>query len=159
MARLVRGKIAYPEFWNALRAKTGITASDDELAARWIRDYEEDFRVKETVEKARAKGYKTCVCTNNNGIRLPALIKKYGLNDIFDCIVSSHEVGHTKPEREIFEALLNGLGVKPEELVYSDDNPDRLKGAQELGIEAFVFHDFGQFLKELEKRGVMIGKM
>lgn len=154
MAQLVRGQITPSDFWNKVREITGITASDEELAVRWIRDYEVDEKVRESVLKAKQKGYKTCVCTNNNPIRLPPLVEQFQLNDIFDVIVSSHEVGHTKPNKEIFLALLEKLEVEPQELLYSDDNPERLQGAKDLGIETFVFENFNQFTEELLKRGI-----
>ena len=154
MAQLVRGQITPQDFWNAFRRITGITATDQELTDRWIRDYEVDANVRNAVLTAKAKGYKTCVCTNNNAIRLPRLIEQYNLDDDFDVIVSSHEVGHTKPEKEIFEALLKQLGVEPNELVYADDNPDRLAGATEMGIQTFVFENFDQFVTKLKELGV-----
>jgi putative hydrolase of the HAD superfamily len=129
-------------------------ASDDELAKRWVRDYEVDQKVLEAVKEAKRQGYKTCVCTNNNPIRLPLLVEEYKLNELFDSVISSHEVGFTKPDPKIFEALLQSLGIKGEELIYSDDNPDRLKGAMDLGINTFQFHDFEQFVSELKKLGV-----
>ncbi len=157
MAQLVRGKITPADFWNKVRTMTGITASDEELANRWIRDYEVDERVKAVVLKAKAQGFKTCTCTNNNGVRLPRLVERYRLGDVFDVIVSSHETGFTKPSKEIFLALLEKLGVSPQELIYSDDNPARLSGAKEIGIQTFVFQNFDQFMDELKKRGVNLG--
>jgi putative hydrolase of the HAD superfamily len=154
MAKLVRGQISPADFWNRVREITGIVAGDDELAKRWVRDYEVDQKVLEAVKEARRQGYKTCICTNNNPIRLPLLVEEYKFNELFDSIISSHEVGFTKPDPKIFEALLQSLGVKGEELIYSDDNPDRLKGAMDLGIITFQFHDFEQFMSELKKLGV-----
>ncbi|MDB4984694.1 MAG: hypothetical protein JWM20_873 [Patescibacteria group bacterium] len=154
MAELVRGQISNEDFWNKLREATGITASDQELSERWVRDYEVNQDVRNAVLKAKELGYKTCVCTNNNAIRLPILSKRFNLNNDFDVIVSSHEVGHTKPNKEIFEALISRLNVEPEELVYSDDNPDRLQGATDLGIRTFVYESFEQFLTDLKSFGV-----
>lgn len=154
MAQLVRGQITPKDFWNKVREKTGITATDDELTARWVRDYEVNQNVKDVVLKAKEKGYKTCVCTNNNAIRLPVLSDTFNLAGVFDVIVSSHEVGQTKPHREIFEELLKRLNILPEELVYSDDNPDRLEGAATIGIRTFVFKDFSQFMADLNGFGV-----
>lgn len=154
MAQLVRGQISTTDFWNRLREITGIQATDTELTERWVRDYEIDKSVLEGVMSAKSQGYLTCVCTNNNGIRLPILIERYGLNSLFDVIVSSHEVGTTKPNKEIFQTLLDRLGVKGEELIYSDDNPERLLGAKELGIHTFQFHNFEQYLGELQKLGI-----
>lgn len=159
MSKLVRGQIRPEEFWQSLRDKTGITATDKELTERWVKDYEVDEKVKDAVISAKRQGYITCVCTNNNAIRLPILVERFRLNDLFDNIVSSHNVKHCKPEKEIFEALVTGARVKPEELVYSDDNPDRLKGAEELGIKTFQFHNFEQFLSKLNEFGVNLGSV
>jgi putative hydrolase of the HAD superfamily len=156
MASLVRGEITNEEFWNRLREDTGITATDQELTERWVRDYEVNQDVRTAVLKAKELGYETCVCTNNNGIRLPILMERFQLHNDFDVIISSHQVGHTKPEKEIFEELIKALGIEPEELVYSDDNPARLHGAQELGTQTFVYENFDQFLGELKKLGVTL---
>ena len=154
MAQLVRGQISPSDFWNRVREITGITASDEELTERWVRDYEVDKNVLDAVKNAKSNGYKTCVCTNNNGIRIPILIERYNLSSLFDVIISSHEVGATKPNKEIFQALLTKLDVAPQELVYSDDNPERLLGAKELGIHTFQFHNFEQYLNELNNLGI-----
>lgn len=154
MAQLVRGQITPQKFWEKFLELTNINATPQELTDRWIRDYEIDEEVLNAVKSAKEKGYKTCVCTNNNAIRLPLLIEKYKLNELFDVIVSSHEVGFAKPDKLIFQALLDKLKVQPEELVYSDDNFERLGGAKELGINTFQFCNFEQFLEELRELGV-----
>lgn len=154
MAQLVRGQLTPTQFWSRFRELKWTDMSDEELAQRWVKDYEIDQDVLEAVKNAKAQGYKTCVCTNNNAVRLPLLVERYKLNDLFDVIVSSHEVGFTKPDLKIFEALLTKLDVKGEELIYADDNPDRLQGARDLGINTFQFHNFQQYLAELKKLGV-----
>jgi putative hydrolase of the HAD superfamily len=156
MKELVTGKITPTEFWEHLRAQTNIKATDEELTSRWIRDYEIDSDVQKAVRSAKEQGFITCVCTNNNTARLPALEAKFGFYKDFDVVVSSHEIGHTKPSKEIFEALLEKTGVRPDELVYSDDNPDRLQGAKDLGITVFVYKSFDQFLSELRQLGISL---
>lgn len=156
MRDLVTGKIEPHDLWEYVRTQTGVTASDEELTARWIRDYEIDPDVQKAVHSAKEQGFITCVCTNNNAARLPALEEKFSFYSDFDAVVSSHEVGYTKPSKEIFEALLDNTGVKPSELVYSDDNPDRLQGAKDLGINVFVYENFDQFLLELSNLGINI---
>ena len=92
MRDLVTGQMESEEFWKYLRKETNITATDDELKARWIRDYEIDLNVQKSVRSAREQGFVTCVCTNNNAIRLPALEANFNFYIDFDVIVSSHEV-------------------------------------------------------------------
>ncbi len=156
MREFVIGKITPAEFFAALRDMTGIGASDEEITARWVRDYAIDLQVQAAVWSARSQGYLTCICTNNNAARLTALEAKFGFSKDFDVIVSSHEVGYTKPSREIFTVLLDSLGVAPAELVYADDNADRLQGANELGITTFVFEDFEQFKNELRQQKIIL---
>jgi epoxide hydrolase-like predicted phosphatase len=154
MREFVIGKITTAEFFVALRDAVGIGASDEELTTRWVRDYAIDPQVQAAVRSARSQGYLTCVCTNNNAARLTALEAKFGFSRDFDMIVSSHEVGYTKPSREIFTALLHRLGIAPADLIYADDNTDRLQGARELGITTFVYEDFEQFVEDLKQLGV-----
>jgi putative hydrolase of the HAD superfamily len=156
MRNLVTGTIEPADFWKYLRAETSILATDDELITRWIRDYKIDADVQEIVCVAKKQGFITCVCTNNNAARLPALEEKFSFCSDFDAVVSSHEVGHTKPSKEIFEALLEKTGVQASELIYSDDNPERLRGAKNLGITTFVYTDFTQFLSELKVLGITL---
>jgi putative hydrolase of the HAD superfamily len=151
MRDLVTGKIKPRDFWEYVRNEAGITASDKELVDRWIQDYEIDIDVQKAVRSAKGQGFITCVCTNNNAARLPALDAKFGFYSDFDAVVSSHEVGYTKPSKEIFEALLEKTGVQANELAYSDDNPERLQGAKDLGINVFVYENFDQFLYELSQ--------
>lgn len=154
MRDLVTGKILPAAFWDYVRSQTTITASDEELVTRWIRDYEIDPDVQKTVQSAKRQGFITCVCTNNNAARLQGLEAKFGFYRDFDVVVSSHEVGYAKPHKEIFEALLEKTGVWPGELVYSDDNPERLQGAKDLGITVILYDDFKQFLQELTSLGI-----
>jgi|AntRauTorckE6833_2_1112554.scaffolds.fasta_scaffold30861_2 putative hydrolase of the HAD superfamily len=154
MRDLVTGKIEPHELWEYIRKETGIKATDEEFVARWIKDYEIDADVQKAVRSAKGQGFITCVCTNNNAARLPALEAKFGFYSDFDAVVSSHEVGYTKPSKEIFEALLEKTGVQANELVYSDDNPERLQGAKDLGINVFVYENFDQFLQELSQLGI-----
>ena len=91
MAQLVRGWITPAEFWKKVRKMTGILATNEELTNRWIRDYEVDEHVKAVVLKAKAQGYKTCTCTNNNAIRLPLLVDYPKSTILFLNYASYHE--------------------------------------------------------------------
>ncbi len=156
MRDLVTGQITPTDFWHSVRTETGITATDIELVTRWVRDYEIDADVRRVVAAVREQGFLTCVCTNNNIVRLSALENKFHFYQDFDVLVSSHEVGYTKPSPEIFLALLEKLAIEPNALLYADDNEDRLSGAKQLGINVFVYKNFPQFLSTLEEYGVKI---
>ena len=81
---------------------------------------------------------------------------KFGFLDNFDVKVISYEVEATKSSPEIYLELIKQAGVLPEEIVFSDDDENKLVAAKGLGIKAFVYENFDQFLGELSKLGVEV---
>ncbi len=55
-----------------------------------------------------------------------------------------------KPEREIYEYTLNGLGVKADEAVFFDDIQENIDGALKVGMHAFLWTDLEKGKKDLE---------
>jgi 2-haloalkanoic acid dehalogenase type II len=53
----------------------------------------------------------------------PLIRKLVGLGYDFDPILTSEEVGHYKPDRAIFDALLTKLNVPPQEVLLVGDSP------------------------------------
>ncbi len=62
------------------------------------------------------------------------------LNQGFDTVVLSHEVGCRKPEMTIFEIATEAAGVPAEKIFFADDLVDNVTGAQKFGWHAEVFH-------------------
>lgn len=57
---------------------------------------------------------------------------KYGFNEIFDVIVFSGDYGLKKPDKEIYDLLLNKLGdVNPVNMYFVDDDLEDLKTGKE----------------------------
>jgi putative hydrolase of the HAD superfamily len=150
------GKISDEEFWGWAAEEWKLDVSPVDLLTMLLDCYQPDAKVAETVRKVRATGYKTLVCSNNFPGRVKGLQERFGFLNDFDGTAFSYELGVDKPNREIFLALIDAAGVKAEEIVYSDDNADRLGGATELGINTFVYKDFDQFMSELSKLGVIV---
>jgi len=118
------------------------------------------YEVNQEVEDFRARlkegGYQVCICSNNFTTRVRLLDKKFNFLSKFDVAVFSYDVGVLKPNKEIFRALVEKLNCLPEEIVYSDDNEDKLVGAKELGIQCFVYEDFESFKQQLISHGVSL---
>ncbi len=161
MLQFVLGKLSEDQFWDFARMYWKQNLSNQEFAQLWIKDYAIDSNVRDYVLKARQKGYLSCVCSNNNSSRVRALEERFHFLDDFDVKVFSHEVGFVKPSpvlpgTEIYKILIERAGVQPEELIYADDNPERIQGAADLGIKTFVYEGFEQFKEKLKNFGVSI---
>jgi epoxide hydrolase-like predicted phosphatase len=69
---------------------------------------------------------------------------------LFNAMVFSFEVGTTKPDPRMYRVILEKLGVKPEEAVFTDDARHYCDAARQLGMEAIWYEDFPSFKKQLE---------
>lgn len=61
------------------------------------------------------------------------------LDELFDVVVISGEVGWDKPAPEIYTMTVEKLGVKPEECLLIDDIPAFTEAAERLGIKTFTY--------------------
>jgi putative hydrolase of the HAD superfamily len=63
-------------------------------------------------------------------------VKKLGINQFFNAVLVSEEVGWRKPNRKIFEEALRRLDATAEETVYVGDSPlEDIKGAKAVGMK------------------------
>mgnify|MGYP000849108763 CR=1 FL=1 len=60
------------------------------------------------------------------------------LNDYFDKIYTSYEIGCIKPHREIFDFMLKDANLNPTETLFIDDGPKNIEVAQELGLKTYL---------------------
>ena len=75
---------------------------------------------------------------------------EFSFKDSVDGMIVSGRVKLLKPDRAIYEALMNKYGLKPEECVFFDDRQENVEGAQKCGIKAIVFKNFEQAQTELK---------
>ena len=61
------------------------------------------------------------------------------LDELFDVIVASGEVGWDKPAPEIYTMTVERIGVKPEECLFIDDIPAFTEAAAKLGIKTVTY--------------------
>ncbi len=95
------------------------------------------FEVLETIKKG---GYKTAMIANADSIDARNVIASCGLEDYFDSIIISEEIGIEKPAREIFKAALKELKVKAENAIMVGNRIDvDIVGANKMGMRSVWF--------------------
>jgi epoxide hydrolase-like predicted phosphatase len=77
-------------------------------------------------------------------------IMREKIDDPFDHIIISAEVGSAKPEAKIFQIALEQAGVKPKEMVFVDDFVANIEGCEKLGIKGILFKDSASTIKQLK---------
>jgi putative hydrolase of the HAD superfamily len=76
--------------------------------------------------------------------------QRYGLGELAELIVYSHEVGLSKPDPRIYRLTCDRLGVRPEEMIFLDDVPESVEGARAVGIHGIVFTSNAQAIADIE---------
>jgi epoxide hydrolase-like predicted phosphatase len=76
---------------------------------------------------------------------------RYGLANLCDVIVYSHEEGLLKPDHRFYRLVCDRLGVQPEGCVFVDDTPGHVAAARDLGMRAVTFVDTEQATRELDE--------
>lgn len=106
------------------------------------------------VKYLKEQGYHLYILSNYSRYMLDANRSMMGFLKDMDGAVFSCEVEMIKPEKEIYQYLLNQYGLKASECVFIDDRRENCQGAEKLGIHAVCFTGFQQAVSELEKLGV-----
>jgi putative hydrolase of the HAD superfamily len=69
-------------------------------------------------------------------------------------VFSSHEIGRRKPERAAFEHIARVLDVPLGSILFVDDLPENVEGAQAAGLQAVLVRSPGDVRTKLEEIGV-----
>ncbi|MCP4083505.1 MAG: HAD family phosphatase [Actinomycetia bacterium] len=102
------------------------------------------------VRRLREAGVRTALVTNNVREWRPVWSSRLPLDELFDTVVDSSEVGHRKPEAEIYELTLGRLEVTADRAVFLDDMTANVEGARAVGLHAIhVEEDTDAVIAEL----------
>ena len=102
------------------------------------------------------KQYLVGLLSNHIEDWLEERISEYGLNKLFDVIVTSYGSRKAKPDIKIYEEILKKMNVKGKECVYIEDSERNLPPAKKLGIKTVLFKNTKQLKKELVNYGVKL---
>lgn len=91
------------------------------------------------VLKSLRKDYKLGLLSNTHYQIFHQLDQTFELGKYFDVILPSYETGRIKPDPEIFQIVLDRLGVTPEEAVMVGDNlRDDVRAAEDVGMRGIL---------------------
>lgn len=91
------------------------------------------------VRRLRADGYLTALVTNNVKEASGQWRELVPVDELFDVIVDSSEVGMRKPNPAIYLHALEQLGgISPGDAVFLDDSPGNVAGAERAGLRGIL---------------------
>ena len=138
--RCERGHLALPEalaLITAEAAAAGLDFDPSKIGSFFGPAAIQDIVVAK-IRTLRSGGYRTALVTNNVRELGPFWRPLVPLDELFDLVVDSSEIGVRKPDPRIFTFTLERLGVTPERAVFVDDWPGHVAAARGVGLHGIV---------------------
>lgn len=95
--------------------------------------------------------------TNWSHETFPAALERFAFLSWFQGIVVSGQERLVKPDPQIYLLLVTRHGLRPEEIVYIDDNPHNAAVATSLGMHGIHFTGAAPLRRELAALGLLHG--
>ncbi|MCR4260884.1 MAG: HAD family phosphatase [Candidatus Colwellbacteria bacterium] len=141
------GKNSDEELFQTLGGMTGLEPS--EVLDEWQELVAIDTDLVTYIKELK-KFTRIALCSNawTNFIR--PILDSNNLNQLFDVITISGEIGYAKPDKEIYLATIKSLNVSPSDCIFVDDNPKNIAVAQVLGMTGVLFTSVADLKSELK---------
>lgn len=147
ITQLTTGKITRREWVRRIGAQIGSA----EAAAEWSQSPTyADRQLLTLVDGLRGEGVVTAVLTNGTD-EVRAEAEQLGVVEHFDAFFNSAEIGWIKPDPRVFQYVLDELSLRGAEVFFTDDSPNKLTGARDLGMYAHHYTSVTALRTALDK--------
>ena len=146
----MKGEITADVHWAAVQKSLGLSDAEIEQARTefWAGDVLDENLVN-LLRDLRPR-YSTVLLSNAWDDLRQMIEEVWQIDDAFDRMVISAEIGLVKPDLEIFQWLISQLGIEPAKAVFVDDFLHNVEGARAAGLLAIHFQSADQALGELQ---------
>lgn len=143
------GEVTVDQHWQAVakRLKVGkdqIAAVESEFFAGDVIDH----TIVDYLRSLRPR-YKTGLISNAWSDMREYLVRKK-LDEVFDTLTISAEVGVAKPEARIYHLALEQAQVTPEAAIFVDDVPANIVACEAIGMKGILFKDPQEAMQQLK---------
>ena len=144
------GELAVEKHWEAIAKRLKVSKEDVAAVEReFFAGDVIDHSIMEYLRSLRPR-YKTGLISNAWSDMREYLVRQK-LDDAFDTLTISAEVGVAKPEAKIYLLALEQAQVEAEAAVFVDDVPANIEACEALGMKGILFRDPLKAMNELKK--------
>ena len=108
--------------------------------------------VPEALSILKGRGFKLAILSNGTPAMLEAAVKNSGIENLIEENFSVEEVGIFKPDPRVYQIAVDGMNVKPEQIVFQSSNAWDASGASTFGFKVAWVNRFGQSEERLPGR-------
>jgi putative hydrolase of the HAD superfamily len=149
----VTGMANEAAYWKALRGKTGIAGSDDQLREEILKRFVVRPDMLSCVRELKRRGIKVAILSDQTNW-LMEVDGRASFSTDFDHVFNSYTLGMSKRKEGTFSKVCGMMGVKPVETLFVDDNEGNVRRAAVEGLRTIHFVSFEDFARRLAEHGL-----
>ena len=96
------------------------------------------FHHQYALAKLKARGLAMAVCSNSIRPTVDQMMVRAGISEYFNFTLSNEDVKKAKPDPEIYTTAISRLGLRPDECIVVEDNPNGIRAATDSGAHVLV---------------------
>jgi 2-haloacid dehalogenase len=122
---------------------------------QWEKMVKADIPQNVTLLRRLKEKYKLYGLTNWSAETFPIVFKRYSFFTLFDGIVISGEEKLIKPDKKIFERMLERYHLEAKNALFIDDNFNNIQAAKEMGFATIHLQEKTDLKRELHALGLI----
>jgi glucose-1-phosphatase len=151
-----RGNITTDDWMQAIQSLSKRLPSKELFLQAMGDIFQENFPLTALIPLLKKQGIRLILLSNISEAHFEYIWGHFDIPHLFDDAVLSYKVKSSKPQKEIYQAVLKTAQAKAYECFYVDDIPEHALAAKELGFDAVIFESVEQLKKALEARMVFV---
>ena len=157
LSALERGLITLREYHTAVfrAADGGLSLPYEHFERIWLGRLKGETPVTEILPDLKRRAA-VWLLSNNNHVHMDYVRAHYPFMALADGVISSYEVGHRKPDKEIFRLALSRAGVAAGQALFIDDKFENVTAASELGLHAHHYIGLPGLVGFLDEHGLKV---
>jgi len=149
------GKVSTDTFIAHVKQTLNLRVDDAKLK-HWYCDIfsikKDSFRL---VKELKKRNYRLLILSNTNDLHYEFLLTMTDQLSLFDDRILSYEVFCQKPQKDIYDIVIERAQCQPDEIFFIDDLIENIESAHSHGIVAHHFSKVSRLRKALHKEGVL----
>lgn len=153
-----RAELDGPAYWQRVGASLGRTFSGAEVGKLTRLDIESWLRlnpVAVALARDMAAGGHRLALLSNAPAEVAREVAALPAAALFEQCLFSCFLRLAKPDPAIYRVVLGRLGAAPADVIFLDDRPENVAGAEALGIRSLLFTDPGAARDALARLGIV----
>jgi len=153
-----KGELPAEEFYKQAKDMLNLKLGYESFVSIWneIFFFSSKNRTVYHIANRLKKNYHIALLSNTNILHYKYIKDNFPVFNVFDKLFLSFEIGAIKPDKLIYHKVIKALGVRPENIFYTDDRPELVKTASGLGIKGFVFTSIEQLISDLSSLNILL---